>query len=203
MRKRGMYRMSIKKIVYTVDSSVEPERRKIAFAGADSNNPLVEVKSMEFHELTYKNKAYITESYSVLKTLIDTVTAIQEKYAKMQVASQSEEVVEPVKKGKSKQAEKEPVQPTPQEQVDIMVSELYGLVDLVVADNPEYIEEVLSVINNQLQKESNDPTSRKLITFNNNPALSIGSLEGLLQDFPVRELKRLITHFLACVQLTK
>jgi len=73
---------------------------------------------------------------------------------------------------------------------------------LLLAKDPLFLSEVIGVLNEQLTKENNNPNDKKLITFNGSTRLSTGSLDGILEEVPVWEVKELVTYFLAYVPLT-
>jgi len=171
--------------------------KAIAFQGADAINPMVKVKTIEFHATTFKQMDYYSKCQTAFNNLIETINELQVKLAQAQPAPVVEEP-EPKKKTSAK-VEKPP---TDEERIKGMVDDVRGLLDLVLAKDPAFLTDVINILNEQVNKESMAPNDKKLITFNGDTRLSIGSLEGVLEEVPVWEVKELVTYFLAYVPLT-
>jgi hypothetical protein len=186
--------MSLSTVKYTLKSDVKP----IAMQGTDAGNPMVTVKTIEFHATTYKQMDYYSRCQQLFNTLIDTINELQAKLAQSQPAQVVVEEPE-AKKPASKKVEKAP---TDEERIKAMVDDVRGLLDLLLAKDPLFLSEVIGVLNEQLTKENNNPNDKKLITFNGSTRLSTGSLDGILEEVPVWEVKELVTYFLAYVPLT-
>jgi hypothetical protein len=185
--------MSLSKVVYTFKSDMKP----IAMQGS-SSNPLVKVNTIEFHATTFKQMDYYSKCQSAFNNLIETINELQTKLAQTQPVAPAKEEPEPKKKASTK-VEKPP---TDEDRLNVMVEDVRGLLDLVLAKEPSFLTDVIAILNEQVNKESMNPEDKKLITFNGDSRLSIGSLDGLLADVPVWEVKEIVTYFLAYVPLT-